>query len=55
MGGDGGVIATQRKYIRGAKNADEKEETKNIKNNQLLRTTLCAQSSEVNYVTKKCH
>jgi hypothetical protein len=48
MGGDGGVIATQRKYIRGAKNVDEKDDSKNIKQSQIMRSRFCAQSSEVN-------
>jgi hypothetical protein len=46
MGGDGGVIATQRKFIRGAK-SDEQEEGKNIKKHQQQRTHECSQSSEV--------
>eukprot|EP01036_Dinobryon_divergens_P025089 gene25090-33604_t len=45
MGGDGGVIATQRKFVRGAKN-DEKEDGKNVKQNQIIRSTTCALSAE---------
>jgi len=46
MGGDGGVIATQRKFVRGAK-SDEIEEGKNVKRQQVIRTTTCALSTEV--------
>ena len=46
MGGDGGVIATQRKFVRGAK-SDEKEDGKNVKQNQIIRSTTCALSAEV--------
>eukprot|EP00597_Dinobryon_sp_UTEXLB2267_P006370 CAMPEP_0170081786 /NCGR_PEP_ID=MMETSP0019_2-20121128/17556_1 /TAXON_ID=98059 /ORGANISM="Dinobryon sp., Strain UTEXLB2267" /LENGTH=312 /DNA_ID=CAMNT_0010296369 /DNA_START=15 /DNA_END=950 /DNA_ORIENTATION=- len=45
MGGDGGVIATQRKFVRGAK-SDEIEEGKNVKRQQVIRTTTCALSTE---------
>lgn len=45
MGGDGGVIATQRRFVRGAK-SDEKEESKNVKQLQIVRVTTCALSAE---------
>ena len=47
MGGDGGVIASQRKFIRGTKNSDDDKDGKNIKQQQITRTRICAQSSEV--------
>ncbi len=47
MGGDGGVIASQRKFIRGAKDPDAHEEVKHVKEQQLMRSQICAQSSEV--------
>jgi len=43
MGGDGGVIATERKFLRGTK-SDEKDESKNIKKNQITRAQICAHS-----------
>lgn len=46
MGGDGGTYATQRKYVRGAK-GEEKDESKNLKQQQLLRTRMCTVSGEV--------
>ena len=48
MGGDGGVLPTGRKFIRGCgKSAeDKKEDGKNITKAQIMRTTICAQSSE---------
>jgi hypothetical protein len=45
MGGDGGTKATQRRFIRGYKNPEDKEETKNVKVQQRLRTQTCAYSS----------
>jgi hypothetical protein len=45
MGGDGGTKATQRRFIRGYKNPEDKEETKNVKVQQRLRTQMCAYSS----------
>lgn len=47
MGGDGGVIATQRKFVRGAKLEDDKDESKNIKQQQITRAGTCAISGEV--------
>jgi len=48
MGGDGGVIASQRKFVRGTKSSDETEkDSKNIKQQQITRSRICAQSSEV--------
>ena len=47
MGGDGGVIASQRKFVRGTKNSDEEKDSKNIKQQQITRTRICGQSSEV--------
>jgi hypothetical protein len=46
MGGDGGTYATQRNYVRGAK-VEEKDESKNVKQQQILRTRLCTQSGQV--------
>lgn len=46
MGGDGGVKATQRKYLRGAKNDDAHDDQKHVKRNQVLRTRICTQSAE---------
>ena len=49
MGGDGGVIATQRKFVRGAKDADAVDDKINVRRNQRLRTTLCVQSQQVSF------
>ncbi|KAJ1398273.1 Rtf2 RING-finger-domain-containing protein [Ochromonadaceae sp. CCMP2298] len=46
MGGDGGVIATKRAYVRGAKLADA-DEQKSLKQHQIWRSRFCAQSSEM--------
>eukprot|EP01038_Epipyxis_sp_PR26KG_P016575 gene16575-22626_t len=47
MGGDGGVVATQRKFIRGAKDANnEKEDGKNTKEELRIRSHTCTQSAE---------
>lgn len=47
MGGDGGVIATQRKYLRGVTNLeDRKDDPKNIREHQKMRTKVCACSSQ---------
>ena len=53
MGGDGGTYATSRKYVRGAK-LEEKDEAKNIKQQQILRTKQCALSGEVR-INKPSH
>ena len=45
MGGDGGTTATQRRFIRGYKNPEDKEESKNVKEQQRIRTQTCALSS----------
>jgi regulator of protease activity HflC (stomatin/prohibitin superfamily) len=45
MGGDGGTTATQRRFLRGYKNPEDKEESKNIKQQQRLRSQMCAYSS----------
>jgi hypothetical protein len=45
MGGDGGVIASQRKFIRGAKDPDAVEEVKHVKQQQIMKSQICAQSS----------
>jgi len=45
MGCDGGVIASKRKFMRGCKTA-EKEDGKNIKQSQLIRSKICAQTGE---------
>jgi hypothetical protein len=50
MGGDGGVIATQRKFVRGAKDsnyADKVVDCQNMKSNQRLRSRICLQSALV--------
>lgn len=48
MGGDGGTISTQRKYVRGAKDGNDTVQTKaNKREQQLQRTHECAQSNEV--------
>lgn len=48
MGGDGGVLPTGRKFIRGCGKSieDKKEDGRNITKSQVLRTTICAQSCE---------
>ena len=46
MGGDGGVIATQRRFVRGAK-SEEKEEGVNVRQQQIMKSTTCALSAEV--------
>lgn len=46
MGGDGGVVATQRKFMRGYKHPGEEAESKNIKKHQRLRSTICSVSSK---------
>ena len=48
MGGDGGVLPTGRKFIRGCGKSveDKKEDGKNITKAQVMRTTICAQCSE---------
>lgn len=43
MGGDGGTISTQRKFVRGQE--ERKSETKDIKYEQMERSRTCAQSS----------
>lgn len=45
MGGDGGVIASQRKFVRGTKDPDAAEEVKHVRQNQEFRARHCAQSS----------
>ena len=46
MGGDGGVVATQRKFIRGQKNPDdERAEGLNVKRIQKTKARFCAQST----------
>lgn len=48
MGGDGGVIANQRAFVRGAgKNEDNQREPKNIQLDQAIRASTCALSNEV--------
>ena len=48
MGGDGGVLPTGRKFIRGCGKSveDKKEDGKNVTKAQVMRTAICAQSSE---------
>mmetsp|Transcript_6620 Transcript_6620/g.11103 ORF Transcript_6620/g.11103 Transcript_6620/m.11103 type:complete len:320 (+) Transcript_6620:82-1041(+) len=47
MGGDGGVIATKRAFVRGAKSDDKDQEQKSLKHHQVMRTRTCALSSEL--------
>lgn len=49
MGGDGGVLPTGRKFIRGCGKSieDKKEDGRNVTRAQIMRTTICAQSSEL--------
>lgn len=55
MGGDGGVIATKREFVRGAKSkSDEKVEEKNFKQHRLTRTRTCAQSNQVHNYLQLC-
>ena len=50
-GGDGGVIATQRKFMRGAKDANTATEDKELIHQvQESRTRLCTQSTEVSVI-----
>lgn len=49
MGGDGGTYATSRKFVRGV-NGGDKDEAKDIKQEQILRTRQCAISGEVSGV-----
>lgn len=48
MGGDGGVLPTGRKFIRGCGKSveDKKEDGRNVTKAQIMRTVICAQSSE---------
>lgn len=51
MGGDGGVIASQRKFIRGTKTGDGEGNSHDERNsarrqNQITRTRICTQSGE---------
>ena len=47
MGGDGGVMANQRRFTRGCeKDTDIDNSKKNIKEEQRLRSSTCAQSSQ---------
>jgi hypothetical protein len=50
MGGDGGVLPTGRKFIRacgfGKSVEDKKEDGRNVTRAQVMRTTICAQSSK---------
>jgi hypothetical protein len=52
MGGDGGVIANQRRFIRGAKDQTDPEgnnkEGKNTAREQRTRSQTCALTNEVN-------
>jgi hypothetical protein len=48
MGGDGGVIATQRAFARGVGKSDEaKRDNKNIRDEQTARATTCALTNEI--------
>ena len=51
MGGDGGVIANQRQYLRGLGKDPEqganKESGKNIAQEQRVRSSTCALTNEV--------
>jgi len=46
MGGDGGVRDNQRKFIRGCEKDSDIDDKKNIKEEQRLRSSTCAQSSQ---------
>jgi hypothetical protein len=47
MGGDGGVIATQRAFARGVgKNEENKHDGKSVQNDQTVRATSCALTNE---------
>jgi hypothetical protein len=46
MGGDGGVKATQRRFIRGYKNPKDRDETRNIRDLQRIRSKLCCLTSK---------
>lgn len=50
MGGDGGVIANQRAYLRGiGKDPSDgaNKETKNLNRDQRIRATTCALTNQV--------
>lgn len=47
MGGDGGVIAVKRRYLRGCAENDERDKSQNLKDKQKQRARTCAQSSRV--------
>lgn len=50
MGGDGGVIATKRQFVRGAKKGNEESNQKLSRNQeQHLRATTCCLSGEVSF------
>lgn len=52
MGGDGGVIATQRAFARGVgKNEDRSREAKNVHLDQTSRASNCALTNEVSLVS----
>lgn len=46
MGGDGGVIAANRKFMRGYKHKDDQVDKKNIKEQQRQRSNLCTLTSK---------
>lgn len=43
MGGDGGTITNDRRFVRGVKNEDDKN--KNVTQQQIMRSKFCAQSN----------
>jgi hypothetical protein len=48
MGGDGGVIANKRQFIRGiSKEVDKNKETNNIVQSQRSRAKTCSLSGQV--------
>ena len=42
MGGDGGVKAIQKRFMRGYKDPNKRDDSKNIKEQQRMKTKLCA-------------
>jgi hypothetical protein len=58
MGGDGGVIANQRRFVRGAKDQTDPEgnnkEGKNTAREQRTRSQTCALTNEVRISVMRC-
>lgn len=47
MGGDGGVIANQRRFMRACAESREKEGNRSIRDEKFARTAYCSQSAEI--------